>query len=248
MIEYLTFENVFKVIILLASAYIIYYLRQKGENLATKEDLGTITEIVSEAQYPFDISLTNKETANSILVYRLEDYNKRISNILFDILEIGINLSNAIIDYQIPVPIAGEKINVEHNISYKKLAGEYNKLVMYEKVSLEIYEEEELKSAITDFMNSIRDTMSSLKRYAHELTVFNSTHFVLKGISSDKVTSDQRVKYTKFVIKNFTEFNNEKVKLEYQFNNTSDVLTKRIIEYYKKIESSLEESSRKNIK
>ena len=51
----ITITSLMTAIVTLAGQYFVSYLRKKGENLATKEDIGRLTEIVENVKSQFAV-------------------------------------------------------------------------------------------------------------------------------------------------------------------------------------------------
>ena len=69
----ITITSLMTAIVTLAGQYFVSYLRKKGENLATKEDIGRLTEIVEnvKSQFAVDLEFIRFNLGNKSTIQRL---------------------------------------------------------------------------------------------------------------------------------------------------------------------------------
>src|SRR5438132_2036284 len=99
----ITITSLMTAIVTLAGQYFVSYLRKKGENLATKEDIGRLTEIVEnvKSQFAVDLEFIRFNLGNKSTIQRLAAEKEFGALSEIDRKSTRLNSSHTVISYAV---------------------------------------------------------------------------------------------------------------------------------------------------
>lgn len=227
-------------------SYIPKYFEEKAKNLATKEDIGEITGIVKKVEHQFDLSLKNKESHNTLLLDSMNEYNKRRSTLLFDILSLGEQAYRKLSSFHFPLEIHLD--DSEAGFSFleseaTETTGKIlNEIALLKMMASHMHQETSLLKAINAYIGPIDDVWVAQELGSLRMRV-SKAHLkqaISKGIKNrqDEMLNNYLANYSK----ENDRYSDSLSKLRDNYKERYSDLMKEIISYYDQLENQLKET------